>query len=332
MLRLKNLLLNIFGSSRNSERSTFNKDLSAFIICLLVSGFCWFLIVLSKNYDQRNTYKVNYSELPQNKSLVNRLPDSIEISLRTSGFSLLREKLFSSNRIIFVDCSNLRLSSDSISFLSTASVTEKLEKQLGNNYSITKIFPDTVFFNFSARSSKIVPVKLNISLGFEKQFQLSDSITIEPSHVTVYGAKEVLSKIDHVLTDYLVLNKLSKPVTKRLGFADGGRGLGFSSDSVKVTIQVDQFTEGNIQVPIEPINLPNGYSLKLFPDKVDLRFIVGISNLSKLNPSLFKVVVDYSKAGDGSNSKLKVELVDSPSYINGIKMEPEKVEFIIRKK
>ena len=117
-----------------------------------------------------------------------------------------------------------------------------------------------------------------------------------------------------------------------MGFADEGRGLGFSSDSVQVTIPVDQFTEGNMEVPIEVMNLPAGYSLKLFPDKVNLRFIVGISNLSRLNPGLFKVTVDYSKAGDGSNSKLKLELVESPSYINGIKMEPEKVEFIIRKK
>ena len=288
--------------------------------------------MLSKNYDQRTTYKVTYSELPQNKSLINRLPDSVVLNLRTSGFSLLKEKLFSSKRNILIDCSNLRLNSDSISYLSTVSIADRIESQLGNDYSVTKIFPDTVFFNFSARSSKTVPVKLNISLGFEKQFQLSDSIKIEPARVTVYGAKEVLSKIDHVLTDYLVLNKLSKTTSKTLGFADGGRGLGFSSDSVQVTIPVDQFTEGNMEVPIEVMNLPAGYSLKLFPDKVNLRFIVGISNLSRLNSSLFKVTVDYAKAGDGSNSKLKLELVESPSYINGIKMEPEKVEFIIRKK
>ena len=328
---MRNFLLNIFGSNRNSERSTFNKDLTAFFVCLLVSGFCWFLIVLSKNYEQHSTYKVKYIELPQNKSLINRLPDSVELTLHTSGFSLLKEKLFNSDENILIDCSNLRLSTDSISYLSTASIAERIESQLGSDYSITKIFPDTVFFNFSARSSKIVPVKLNLSLGFEKQFQLSDSIKIEPSHVMVYGAKEVLNKIDHVSTDYLVLNKLSKTVTKKLGFADAGRGLGFSSDSVKITIPVDQFTEGNMEVPIQTNNLPAGYSLKLFPDKVDLRYIVGISNLNRVNASLFKVVVDYAKAADGNNVKLKLELMDSPSFISGIKMEPEKVEFIIRK-
>lgn len=327
---MRNLLLNIFGSSRNTEKSTFNKNITAFFICLLVSAFCWFLIVLSKNYQERTSFKVEYINLPQNKALINRLPDSIELDVTANGFAFFEERVFSKKKKLQVDCSRLRMNRDSLSFLVTEGITVMMESQLGGEYSVQHIYPDTIFFNFSARSSRIVPVRLNINLGFEKQYQLSDSIHVEPSKVQVFGAKEMIDKIDHITTEYLVLNKLDRTVVKELGFAESDHGLGFSVDSVKVTIPVDRFTEGIIEVPVETEGLREGYSLKLFPDKVKLRYLVGISDLSRVNAGLFRVVVKYDKGAE-SSTRLKVEVVESPSFVTGVRVDPEKVEYILRK-
>ena len=323
-------MLNIFGSPGTSEKNAINRNLSAFIFCLLISALCWFLIMLSREYqEQHASFKVEYINLPKDKALINRLPDSIHLELNTSGFSILKEKIFSGNHRLKIDCSKLRPGNDNISFLPSDDITLQVTAQLGNDYTVTKVIPDTLFFNFGARATRLVPVKLNLNLGFAKQFQLSDSIRIDHPKILVSGAREMIGKLDHVSTDYMVLNDLERTVTVKLGFAENGHGLGFSPDSIKVTIPVDRFTEGKTEVTVEPINVPPGYTLKIFPDRITLRYMVGISDISRVNESLFRVVVDYAKAGGGS--KLKAEVLTAPGFVHDITFDPE-IEFILRKK
>lgn len=322
----------LFGSTGNSERSTFNRNLSAFAVCLLISALCWVLIVLSKEYQEKTSFGIIYTNLPKDKALINRLPDSIQLEISTSGFSMFRERVLSRTQKLSIDCSRLKTGNDNIAYLSTASVSGSLAAQLGSDYSVTHVSPDTLFFNFGAKISKLVPVKLNILLGFAKQFQLSDSIKIIPEKVMIYGSSDAINKIDHLNTDYVVLNDLDRTVVKTLGFTENGRGLGFSSDSVKVTIPVDRFTEGKMDVPVEVINLPAGIELKLFPDKVSVRYLVGINDLGKVVPSMFRVVIDHSKISEVQGSKLKAEIIRSPDFIHSASLDPGKIEFIIRKK
>jgi hypothetical protein len=328
---LRNLLLNIFSSSGHPEKNTFNKNLTAFLFCLVISAFCWFLIVLSKDYHEKPSFKVVYTNLPQDRALINRLPDSVQMDISTSGFAMLRERLFGTKSKVEIDCSKLKTGNDGIGFLATAGLSIPLASQLGADYNVLHIYPDTLFFNFGARASKTVPVRLNLNLGFEKQYQLSDSIRMSPSRVTVYGSREIIEKITQLNTEYRVLGKLDKTVTLRLGFAEGGRGLGFSTDSITVTVPVDRFTEGNQEVTVTAVNLPEGYSLKLFPDKVNLRYLVGISDLSRVSPNSFRVVVDYAKASETGGSRLRAEVLEAPGFVNSIKVDPEKIEYILRK-
>jgi hypothetical protein len=328
---LKNLLLNIFGSPGYSERNTFNKNLTAFLVCLFISTTCWFLIILSRDYKERANFKVIYANLPQDKALINRLPDSLQLDLITTGFALLRERVFGHSKSLDVDCSKLRTGYDNISYLPTAGIGVSLASQLGAEYTVTHIYPDTLFFNFGAKASKEVPVRLNAGMSFEKQYQLSDSIRIVPSRVIIYGARETLDRIEYLNTEYVALNKMNGTQTLRLGFAESGRGLGFSADSVTVTVPVDRFTEGNTEVTVQPINLPPGIKLKLFPEKVSLRYRVGISNLNRVNEGSFRVVVDFSNAAESGGSRLKPEVLQAPGFVNSITIDPVSVEYIIRK-
>jgi len=76
--------------------------------------------------------------------------------------------------------------------------------------------------------------------------------------------------------------------------------------------------------------LPAGYGLKTFPDKVSVKYNVAFNDYGKINALQFRAVVDYEKIEPGNNN-LKVHLVKYPLEVRSIKLNPEKVEYIIRK-
>ena len=99
--------------------------------------------------------------------------------------------------------------------------------------------------------------------------------------------------------------------------------------SVQANVNISKFTEGNMELPIEIENLPKGYSLKLFPDKVSIKYNVAFENFEKINAMQFNASVNYLKIEPTSN-KLKILLLKYPTDVRAIKINPEKVEYILR--
>ena len=58
---------------------------------------------------------------------------------------------------------------------------------------------------------------------------------------------------------------------------------------------------------------------------------VGLSAYETLNEHLFRAVVDYAEAGTMLGSKLQVNLVRVPEYIQALNYTPKSVEYILEK-
>ena len=52
-------------------------------------------------------------------------------------------------------------------------------------------------------------------------------------------------------------------------------------------------------------------------------------NYEEINASKFQVVVDYNDIKNTPDGKAQVKLIKKPDYVNGVKIKPEKVEFLI---
>jgi hypothetical protein len=94
---------------------------------------------------------------------------------------------------------------------------------------------------------------------------------------------------------------------------------------------VEKFTEEIEEIEVHPINVQPGYSLKTFPDKVKVRFLVSLSNYNKVDASMFDAVVEADETDMKKRSKLEVRLISSPTFIRITRLEPEKVDYILRK-
>jgi hypothetical protein len=311
------------------------KKISAFIVCLFVAALFWFLNALSKSYNAAISFPVVYINLPENKVLTHELPQQVTLELNAQGFHILAYQFRFLNDSILIDAGNLKIREVNGHFeakLPTANRVHRVSRQLSPDVRIHRIAPDTVYFTFGTKKAKEVPVKLNHYLNFEKQHRLRDRIIISPSSIRIEGLDELVGLVNFIETDSLVLNQLNSPITTEipLKIPDGFSALNFSTKSVMVTVPVEKYTEVNVEIPVEVLNLPDNLSVRIFPETVHINCIVGFSDFDKVNPQLFSARIDFEKR-DNTN-RLPVEIVRHPDFVQILRYQPQKVEYLIRKK
>lgn len=325
-------LKKISNTSEN-EGIRLNRRVVTFLFCLLISTFFWVMMSLSKEYTIDINFPVTYINKPADKVIANNLSETINIEIKSSGFNLLIYKLKQKKETVLIDLKDSKpLSIKNHYYLLTNSRIDKITSQFNTEIKVIKIYPDTIFLNFNKKITKTVPVKANLNIEFDKLYQQSDSIQLNPAFIQISGAADLIDKIKYVETEPLNLKNINDSLSLKLNILKTPelKLIDLSQLTVQAKVNITKYTEASIELPIEVENLPKGYGLKLFPDKVSIKYNVAFQNYEKINALQFRAVVDYLKIESGSN-KLKIQLQKYPSEIRAVKMNPEKVEYIIRK-
>jgi YbbR domain-containing protein len=324
----------LHNGSAEKKRIHLNRRFITFLFCIAISTFFWLMMSLSKEYVIELNFPVSYINPPADKVIANRLPSTIDIEIRSTGFNILIYKLKHRKEVVQVDIKDSKpLPVKNHYYLTANSRIDKITRQFDNDIKVLKVFPDTIFLNFNKKVAKKVPVKANLKIVFNKHYQQSDSVKIVPDFITISGAADVVNKINYVETEPVSLKNVNDSLAINLHVIKNTQELkqvDLSQPTVRASVNVTKFTEGNIELPIEVENLPKGYSLKIFPDKVSVKYHVAFQNYEKINALQFRAVVDYTRIEQGS-TKLKVQLLKFPAEVSAVKLNPEKVEYIIRK-
>ena len=329
---MKSFFLNV-NKSNPKDAAHFNKRVITFLFCLLISVFIWLLLSLSKEYTISVTYPVQYINLPTDKLVANRLPESVDFEIKASGFRLLLFKLKQQRESISIDIKDARSTRlKNNYFIQFNDRLDKITRQFYNGIKVLSVNPDTVFINYNKKITKTVPVKANLTLEFEEQYQQTNPLKVEPEFIDISGTAEDIALISFVTTVPLHLKKVNKNLSLKIELSKTAafKKVTFSQNSIQAKVTVKKFTEASLELPVEVVNLPNGLNLKTFPDKVSVKYQVAFDDYGKIAAPDFKLAVDYSKIEQGSN-KLKVIVLKTPISVRSVKLSNEKVEYIIRK-
>ena len=212
----------------------------------------------------------------------------------------------------------------------TQSFLNDFYKELGKNVTINGFIPDSIIINFSDIITRTIPVLLSLHASYEKQYDSTGSPQIFPSTVDVTGPPSIVEKLTRISTETIELHDLKESVKMKAKLTVS-RLLSFNVDHVDFILPVEKYTEGTVELEIHSMNVPGNFSLKTFPDKVKIRYLVSLSNYSKVDNSMFDAVVDVSELNDRRTSKLKVNINMKPAFVKIIILEPDKVDYILRK-
>jgi len=313
-----------------------NRRVGVFLIFLAISAMFWFLTQLEDDYVTRISYPVEYQDMPADKIVVGNLPAHLDLEVKGQGFKLL-EYQFSNELnplILHLNAYNLQSQDQGDSpkyYIVTQSAFTQITQQLSQEVEILNIAPDTLFFEFAEKARKRVPVRPDIDYNFDNQMMLKGKVRLEPDSVNISGPNSVLDTIEVVYTQKRTFDHLKQTVQTNLGLAKAHPQVEYDHNRVKLTIPVEQYTEGEVEKEIVAEHLPDSLILRTFPRSVSITYLVGLSKYERVIPELFKATVDYRQVQQG-REHLRVEIKQAPDYLKSYSFAPEEVEYIIEKK
>ncbi len=326
---MKSGLLQRLGNPKDEK---LRNQFYVFMVCLGISILIWFLIVLSKKNMETIEFPIVYGSAPSNLVLTNSPDSLISLRLSSTGFELITLKYLTRKKPVIVDLKALRIEKEGakhIANLSTSYIEKKLVEQYGLSKELISITPQNLYFEFASVVSKKVPIKLNLQLGFERQFQLSDSLILSPDSVFVIGANESIDSIDFIQSEFYEVNGINNSREIIVGLVNPGsiEDIRISESETKVSLRVEKFTESTIELPIT-INKRDGMEVKTFPEKIKLTYLVALKDYKRINADMFIVGIDTSENLE-KIKKLKVKVIQYPSFIKITKTNPQEVEFLV---
>ena len=311
--------------------------LSVFLVCLVLSAVLWGMIKLTHEYNVTVKFDVQASTLPKGKILVGNADSVISITLRAKGLDFYSRILKARRTPLVLDLDNLNLQRKGdlyYGYVLSSRRARMITDQLPSGVDVISIEPDTLRFVFEKSFTKIVPVRPDISLQFSKQYGLYDSLSLKPDSVKVSGRKSIVDTIRYVDTRNKSFVNLKEGLTAKVSLIkpEFDPPVNLSVDSVLVSLKVEKFTEARVEVPVTLLFGNAKKSIyRTYPEKVTITCLIAMKDYQRLDPSLFSVVssVEDVSGFDGTRIPVRVEL--APKFVKVMKIEPEKVEYLIIK-
>ena len=310
---------------KNNDSQAF-KQFSSMMIFVVIAALFWLLIKLSSNYTVTEPLTINIKDTPADLVLTNGT-QKIKVTLSTSGFELLNYYFKpSSKRKVDISLEEVPLHKDSESTYSFSSsyAKEKIANFLTLEPSEISFDENRITLNMEQLDSIRVKVIPNADLTYEKQYNRIGKMQLTPDSVTIYGPKNEIAEIDNIYTENFTFRNINQNIDINIPLKLEGM-LNSDHKDINVKISVEKYTEAVANVPI--IN-NSKESLRLFPDKVKIKYIVSLTDYNIIKENSFKVNIDTADINP-ENNYLPIYLTDYPNNTRILSIEPKEVEYII---
>ncbi len=308
------------------------KNFIIFLVFVLVSSVFWFLIALSKEYTTTISYPVKFTSLPKDRILVEKLPENIQLQIAGNGFDLLKYEFSGFIFPYIIDYSKISNHNHSNHFhLQTTTLLNQFRQKFPSNVTVQDIFPKTLTFTFSSMIKKKLPVEANILYRLAKQYVVHDKVLISPNYVIAKGPKAIIDTMKVAKTEQYDLKILDKPIKKILSLKKT-KLVSYSADKVVLFLNVQQYTESVIKVPIVIKNMPDSLSIKFIPDKISVRYKSTLDHFKEILPKQFKAIANFSSITLSKDTKIPIVLEETPKEAFDISFSPKKVSFLLSQK
>lgn len=327
---MENGILQRWPRVPEGQQMQFRKRILMFSVFLLISIFIWFLNALSKNYTSVIEYPLVYTDFPDDRVFVGDLQENLNLRVNAHGYAILRFKTFRKPDPISFNVSAFtfnRPDQDSTrAYILTRYLIDQVSRQLSADLQLLEIKPDTLHFQFARRITRMMKIKPDFRYQLDQQFTIKDGIVIDPDSVAVTGPDIILDTLRNVYTVKNDLGNISRNYNDKVKLrriAD----LDYSRSKVNCSFELERFTEVQLSLPINVINLPDSIALQTFPSRIKLTCNVGLSKYDRVDGSSMRALVDYSEIEEATKL-LDVKIQNIPVYLLSYEYYPKTVEYL----
>ncbi len=306
-----------------------NINLRVFLVILILTTGVSILVKLNKNFNFTVKVPLTFVNLPEDKILKSYSNDEVKVFGRSSGYDYIKYNLTSQD--FTIDLSKLQNTSERQFYYVFNREEDALKGSLSESL-VTTFEPDTIFFDLDQNFEKRLPVKPKFDISFAAGYGSLEGIKISPDSVLVRGPKSNIDSMTQVFTTAEKLKNVKKSYKDSIALDNtfSNRHIEVIPARVAYNLDVDRFTEGDITVPLQLINVPSNVTAKVFPKRVNLIFNVNFKNYERIKPSDFKVVCDFDHI-DSTSTSITPEILEYPEFIRDVRLREKTVQYLLVK-
>ena len=306
-----------------------NSKPKVFLVFLLIAFVFWMLARSSRQNAARLEVKVAYYNLPEGYMLGEDARESLPVDMFTTGFEYLFYRLKEPE--VLIDLQRYWQAGDTLVRIPSSTVGQLIANQLDQSEAA----------RLSALSELVVPLDQNISrkvavipdvqLEFREGFKQVGKAELNPDSVMLSGPSHMFDGLVGISTKKWTMKDVFQTQTSRLELILPERGqLQMEQPGVDVRVVVSEFTQKDLELPIEVINVPDEITVKLIPQSLTLSFDVAVDQFNAWGPMDFRVICDYQKRNEEENFMIP-ELVLKPAEIDRVELGERKIDYLIFK-
>jgi YbbR domain-containing protein len=218
---------------------------------------------------------------------------------------------------------------------SKINISQTLNDVLGlpAGVSIVSVNPDELEVNFDNITTKYVKVKNNVQVYTKEGYYIIGNPKITPDSIKITGAMSVIGKIKSLPTESTIIKNVNSDFTKYVRVVDTLTNIiKIEPKSVIVSYKIELTAEKNFEdLDVNIFNVPPDKSVLIIPPKITLYLRGGVDELAKLNPDDIVIGIEYKQIESDSTGFI-IPRISIPEDVMMIKFQPEKFQYIIKKK
>lgn len=301
------------------------KGLWQYLLFVGIAGVFWFVMALNDEMQDDFTVKVEITNVPDSVTFITNPPIQISLSVREKGTLLLRRK-FMEQPVIripfneFASANKLKVSS--------SAMMARLRSIFGTGATLSVSSTDSISVAYTTSPGKVVPIHVDVDVTTALGKVINGKPKLSSTKVTLYCVGNITDTITSVSTMPIVRRNLSDPLKVMVDIKPI-KGVRIEPSSVEVTIPIEPLENRKIMVPINTVGVPESESVSLFPQKVEVSYLVPMSANEDLPANDFKIVADYSDIAHSATDKVKIRILSLPAGVQNASISHDSVEYTI---
>lgn len=313
----------LFSKIGKISKSSTGKNAFLFLIFLIVAFIFWLMLALNDEIQKDYVLPLEISEVPDSVTLIDNIPNNINVSVRDKGSSLVRFSLGNnpSIKIKYKDVQSLngRL------ILSRANINSILQSKFGSNAHIVSFTPDSIKSAITTLPGKSVKLIINTNVKPNPQYVICGEITANVDSIKLFSQNPIPDSIIAVNTALISHDNATDTIKESVSLILPNN-IKAKPNKVTVTIPVEPLISKKVSINIQPEST-DGTKLIIFPSKCEVSYLIPMSRYNELPKDI--VLKAAYQASKSTSNKIPVTVSCDSVYYKNITVKPDSVEYII---
>ncbi|MBN2746684.1 MAG: hypothetical protein JXR34_08145 [Bacteroidales bacterium] len=309
-------------------------NLKVYFIFLVLTSVLWLMMKLSDNYSRQVEVKLNFVDLPSGFAIYHQSDSFVTINVSAEGFKMISLLGEGANELP-VSINDVLISQQSdgrrIANLNGTVLKKIINEQLGYNISEKNIHPESISVFMDIVDTSEVPVFINLNITPRTGYRIYGDLKIKPEKINVVGPRIIVDTIHRISSERIFAKDVHESFYQVIPLVSVCKYVDYEFDRVDVNVDVVEFIESQMEVPISLKTDITGMKFRIIPEKVRLNFQVALPDYPAIKPEMFEVVAQLDSMRLLRHSGLIPVLTKYPSNIYNPKLNVEKVDFIVVK-